>query len=178
MRRLLIAKRCLQCVGLRVRRESQMLLDELADFLDQSVEACAFFVDHWRATDESHEGSVGILNAHSCRTFATFNDDFDLAVLLFLRLENAAERSDSVNLLRSRFVDSGVVLGGQENRAIRSERLFKSPDRPGRPILKATLVKGNITTSRIGTIGYQATSEGVLSEYSSMIETTLPEKEG
>src|ERR1041385_7674039 len=41
---------------------------------------------------------------------------------------------------------------------------------PERPILKATLVKGKITTSRIGTIGYQATSEGVLSEYSSMIE--------
>jgi len=30
----------------------------------------------------------------------------------------------------------------------------------------------------MGTIGYQATSAGVLSEYSSMIETTLPEKEG
>jgi hypothetical protein len=35
--------------------------------------------------------------------------------------------------------------------------------------LKATFVKGNITTSRIGTIGYQATSAGVLSEYSSMV---------
>jgi hypothetical protein len=155
-----------------------VLLDELADFLDQCVETCAFFVDHRRATHESHEGAVGVLNAHSCRTFATFNHHLDLPVLLFLRLENAAERANPVDLLGSRLVDSGIVLCGQENRAIRRERLFERPDRPERPILKATLVKGNITTSRIGTIGYQATSEGVLSEYSSMIETTLPEKEG
>src|SRR6185295_2017084 len=40
---------------------------------------------------------------------------------------------------------------------------------PCRPILKATFVKGKMTTSRIGTIGYQATSAGARSEYSSII---------
>src|ERR687889_307988 len=39
---------------------------------------------------------------------------------------------------------------------------------PGRPILKATLVNGKITTSRIGTIGRLAMSAGVRSEYSSI----------
>src|ERR1051325_12192895 len=58
---------------------------------------------------------------------------------------------------------------------VRSEASACSSARtePARPILKATLVNGKITTSRIGTIGYQATSAGVLSEYSSMIETTF-----
>src|SRR5258705_6931801 len=42
---------------------------------------------------------------------------------------------------------------------------------PCRPILKATFVKGKMTTSRIGTIGYQATSAGARSEYSSIILT-------
>src|SRR5437764_8369064 len=41
---------------------------------------------------------------------------------------------------------------------------------PGRPILKATLVKGNMTTSRIGTIGSRRMSAGVRSEYSSIIQ--------
>src|SRR5215218_683491 len=39
---------------------------------------------------------------------------------------------------------------------------------PGRPILKATLVKGKITTSRMGTIGSRTMSAGVRSEYSSI----------
>src|SRR5215203_6360641 len=39
---------------------------------------------------------------------------------------------------------------------------------PGRPILKATLVKGKITTSRMGTIGSRTMSTGVRSEYSSI----------
>src|SRR3712207_1898851 len=41
---------------------------------------------------------------------------------------------------------------------------------PGRPILKATLVKGKITTSRMGTIGRRTMSVGVRSEYSSITE--------
>src|SRR4029079_19341290 len=113
---------------LRVRCEWKVLLDELADLLDQCVETSAFFVDHRGATYESHEGAVSVLNAHSCRTFATFNHHFDLPILLFLRLENSAKRAYSVDLFRSGLVDSGIVLCGQENRPIRRERLFERPD--------------------------------------------------
>ena len=41
MRRLLIAKRSLQSVGLCVWSKTQVLFDELSDFLDERVEACA-----------------------------------------------------------------------------------------------------------------------------------------
>src|ERR687883_476538 len=44
---------------------------------------------------------------------------------------------------------------------------------PGRPILKATLVKGKMTTSRIGTIGSRRMSAGVRSEYSSITQEDL-----
>jgi hypothetical protein len=47
-----------------------MLLDELADFLNQRVEACAFFVDDRRAAHQRHEGAIGVLNAHVRRAFA------------------------------------------------------------------------------------------------------------
>src|ERR687883_392878 len=55
---------------------------------------------------------------------------------------------------------------------MRSEASASSNARtePGRPILKATLVKGKMTTSRIGTIGSRAMSGGVRSEYSSITE--------
>ena len=142
MRRFLVAQRCLQCVGLRVRRETQVLLDELTDFLDQRIETCAFFVDDRRAAHERHERAVGVFNADSRRAFATFDHHFDLAVLLFLRLENPAERSHPVNLFRSGLIDSGVVLSGQENRAIRRQRLFKSSDRSGTTYFESDFSKG------------------------------------
>ncbi len=87
-----------------------MLLDELTDFLNERIQACAFFVDDGRAAHERHEGAVAILNADSRRTLSTLDDDFDLAVLLFLRLENPSQRSDPVDLLGTGLVDGGVVL--------------------------------------------------------------------
>ena len=84
MRRFLIAQRSLQRVGLRVRREPQMLLDELPDFLNQGIEPRAFFVDDRRAAHERHESAVAVFHAHSGGAFASLDDDFDLAVLLFL----------------------------------------------------------------------------------------------
>ena len=99
MRWLLVAQRGLQRVRLRVGREPQVLLDQLSDFLNERVETCALFVHDWSPAYERHECSIGVFDAHSGGAFATLDDDFDLAVILFLRLENAAECADAVNLL-------------------------------------------------------------------------------
>src|SRR5262245_33201284 len=112
MRWLLIAQSSLERVRLRVRRKPQVLFDELTDLLNERVETCAFFVDNGRTAHERHECSVAILNADSRRTLSAFDDDLDLAILLFLRLENTAQRSNPVDLFGSRFVDRGVVLSG------------------------------------------------------------------
>src|SRR5215218_7861186 len=142
MRRFLIAKRGLQCVGLRVRRQSQMLLYQLPDFLDECVQACAFFVDYRRAAHQRHERSVGILNTHSGGAFATFYHNLDLPILLFLRLENAAERSDTVDLLGAGFVNSGVVLSGEKDGAVTGQRLFECSNRPGATDFEGDFGKG------------------------------------
>ena len=97
---------------MRVGREPQVLLYELADFLYERVEACAFFIDDWRTPHERHKRTISVLNADRCRAFATFDDNLDLAVLLLLRLENAAERSDPVDLFGAGLVNGGVVLSG------------------------------------------------------------------
>ena len=142
VRRFLIAQRCLQRVGLRVGRESQVLLDQLADFLNQCVETRAFFVHDRRAAHERHEGTVSVFHAHSGGAFTTLNDDFDLAVLLFLRLENAAERSDAVDLLRRRLVHSRVVLSSQKDRAIAPQSLFQGSNRTGPTDFEGDFSKG------------------------------------
>jgi hypothetical protein len=56
--------------------------------------------------------AVGVLDPHGGRAFASLDDDFDLAVVLFLGLQNAPQGSNSVNLLGSGLVNGGVVLGG------------------------------------------------------------------
>ena len=56
----------------------------------------------------------------------------------------------------------GVLLARQRHSLARTE--------PGLPILKATFVKGKMTTSRIGTIGSRRMSAGVRSEYSSITQ--------
>src|SRR5690349_16323930 len=131
MRRLLIAQRGLECVRLRVGREPQVLFDELTDFLNKRVETCAFFVDDRRAAYERHERAIGVLNADCRRAFAALDDDLDLAVLLFLRLENPAERAHHVDLFGVGLVDGGVVLSSQENRTVRRQGLLECPDRSG-----------------------------------------------
>ena len=111
MRRLLVTQRRLQRIRLRIRREPQMLFDELTNFLNKRVEACAFFIHYGRATHERHESAVAIFDTDSCGSFAAFDHYFDLAVVLFLRLENAAERTDAVDLVRRGFIDGRIVLG-------------------------------------------------------------------
>src|ERR1051325_10993978 len=106
-----------------------MLFDELADLLNQCVEPRAFFADDGRTPDKRQKSTVGVFHAHSCRAFATLDDHLDLAVLLFLRLENAAERADPVDLLGTGLVDGGVVLSSQENRPVCSQSLFERSHR-------------------------------------------------
>src|SRR5215213_11841479 len=105
MRRFLVPQRGLQRIGLRVRRQAQVLLNELSHLLDERIETRAFFVDDGSAADERHESAVCVFHAHSGGAFASLDYDFDLPVLLFLRLENASERTDSINLLGSGLVN-------------------------------------------------------------------------
>src|SRR5262249_47561012 len=129
MRRLLITQRGLQRVSLRIGRESQVLFDELADLLNQRVETCTFFVDYRGSAHQRHKRSVGILNTHRGRAFAALDDNLDLTILLFLRLENAAESANPVDLFGAGFVDGGVMLSSQENGAISGQCLFERTDR-------------------------------------------------
>src|SRR5205807_6276860 len=97
MRRIGITHCGLQRVGLHVWSEPQMLLDQLRDLLHQSIGPHALFADNGRAADERSERAVVVLDANCRRALAAFDDDFDLAVLLLLRLENPRNRADAVN---------------------------------------------------------------------------------
>jgi hypothetical protein len=106
-----------------------VLFYELTNLLDERIEARAFFVHDWGTTHQRHERSIAILNADGGRAFTPFNYNFDLAILLLLRLENPAERANSVDLLRRWLVDGRVVLSGQKDCPVTGKSLFEGPNR-------------------------------------------------
>src|SRR5688572_27944796 len=112
MRRFLITQRGLKRVGLRVRSESKVLIDELADLLKQRVQTCAFLVDYQCATHQSHKRLIGIINADGRRTRRGFDNHIDLAFLLILRRQDAAGRSYPVAPFWAWLVAGGGLLSG------------------------------------------------------------------
>jgi hypothetical protein len=142
MRRFLVAQRSLQRIRLRVRRQAQVLLDELSDFLNQRIETRAFFIHDRSTTNERRESSVAVFDAHSGCAFAALDHDLDLSILLFLRLKNAAQRADAVDLLWRRLVNGGVVLSGQKDCAIPSECLFQGSNGTGTTDFECNFSKG------------------------------------
>src|SRR6266705_2280692 len=95
-----------------------MLFDQLRNLLHQGVGAHTFLVYYGCATDESCESAIVILDTNRCCALATFDHDLDLTILLLLRLQDARNRADSIDLLRRGFVDGGVVLSREKNRPI------------------------------------------------------------
>ena len=102
-----------------------MLLDQLSNLLNEGIQTSAFFVDDWRTFYQGHEGAISIFYAHGCRAFATFYDNLDLTVVLFLRLQNAPQRTNTVDLFGRWLINRGVVLGCQKNRAICGQGLLQ-----------------------------------------------------
>src|SRR6185503_6748572 len=130
MRRVLIPERGLQSICLTFGRQAQMLFDQLSDLLSQRIQARPFLVNNRSTLNQGHKSAVGILNAHSCGSFTTFNYNFDLSVVLLLRLQNATQRAHAVDLFRRRLVNGCVVLSSQENCAISRERLLECSNGP------------------------------------------------
>ena len=106
-----------------------MLFDQLRNLLHQSIRAHAFFVYDRRATGQRREGAVIVFDANCCGALAAFDDHLNLAVLLLLRLQNPRNRAHAVNLFGHRFVNGGIVLRGQKNRAIRGQRQLQRAHR-------------------------------------------------
>ena len=101
------------------------LFDQLADLLHQRIEPDVLFISNRSTAHQRHERAFSAFDAYHRRPFTTFDNDFDLAIVLLLRLQNASQRSHAVDLFRFRFVNGSVMLGRQKNRAVRGERLFQ-----------------------------------------------------
>ena len=106
-----------------------MLLYELADFLNQGIKTRTLFVHDGGAAHKCHESAVGVLHPNGGCSLAAFDDYLDLPVLLFLGLQNAAERTDYIDLVGRWLVDRGIVLSSQEDCPVRRQGLLQGPDR-------------------------------------------------
>ena len=87
-----------------------------------------------RAADGRGERAVVVLDADGRGALAAFDDDFRLPVLLPLRLQDARDGADAVNLVGRGLVNRGVVLRGEEDGAVggRAPLRARAPSRAGR----------------------------------------------
>ena len=104
-----------------------MLFNELTDLLNQGIKTRTFFTGYRRPSHQRRESAITVLDANSSRSLAAFDDHLDLAVLLFLRLQDAAKRTHTINLVWRGLVDGGIVLCGEENGPVGGEGLFQRP---------------------------------------------------
>src|SRR6185503_4901017 len=119
-----------------------MLFDELSNFLNQGIQTSSFFINNWCASHERHEGSISVLNAYCCRSLTSFNDNLDLTVFLFLRLQNPPQRTDAIDLVRCRFIDCRIVLSSEKDCSVGCERLLKRAHRTRPSDLEGDFSKG------------------------------------
>ena len=129
----------LERVGLHLRREADVLLDELAGALHERINARPRLAGRGRAPDGRRERAVVVLDADGRGALAPLDDDLGLPVLLSLRLEYARDCSDRVNLFGRRLVNRGVVLGCEEYGSVGGERVFERAHRAGPPDLEGDL---------------------------------------
>src|SRR5687768_7312648 len=118
-----------------------MLLHQLANLLHQRINARPFFADYGSTSHQRGEGAVVILHANCSSPLATLYDDLDLTVVLLLRLQDAAQGPDRVNLIRRRLIYRGVMLCSKKYRAIRRQRLFQRVHGAGTSDLEGDLRK-------------------------------------
>ena len=118
MRRVLIAHGRLQRVGLRVGRKPHVLFDELRDALRERLDALACLGRRRRTPHGRSERAIVVLHANRRGALAPFDDDLDLTVLLLCGLQDARDCADGVNLRGQRFVNRGIVLCGEKDRAV------------------------------------------------------------
>src|SRR4030095_5862842 len=106
-----------------------MLFDELSNFLNQGIKTSSFFINNRCASHESHESSISVLNADRRCSLTSLNDNLDLTVFLFLRLQNPPQRTDAVDLVRCRFINGRIVLSREKDCSVSGERLLKGAHR-------------------------------------------------
>src|SRR5207249_3871422 len=81
--------------------------------------------------DLSHVGVkhsvAAVFNPGGLAAFTALYDYFYLTIVLALRLQNTAQRSDGIDLVCRRLVDRRVVLRREENIAVSRHCLFEGP---------------------------------------------------
>ena len=105
-----------------------MLFDQLRNLLHQRISAHTFFADRGCTTNGGGESARVIVYANRGSSLTSFDDNFDLTVFLSLRLQNARNRPDLINLIGRGLIDRRIVLRRKKNRAVGSER---NPEVPG-----------------------------------------------
>src|SRR5687767_15426152 len=105
-----------------------MLLNQLTNLLDKSVQPGTFFIDNWSAFHQCHERSLGVFYSNCSSALATFYYDLYLSVFLLLRLQNATESSHSIDLVRRGLVNGSIVLSSKIDSPVCSQGLFQRPN--------------------------------------------------
>src|SRR5688572_1201329 len=107
------------------------------NFLKKPVGAVARFINRLNLSDHRIKHSFAVLlEPDGLTALSAFDDDLDLTVFLFLRLQNSSQSADLIDLIGTRLIDGRIVLRGKKNISLAVHRLFQSLDRTRSPDLE------------------------------------------
>src|ERR1039457_3909629 len=96
-----------------------------SDVLNSLLEGGRYLGVVLHGSDGGFKKAVGIGNLEDLGAFNALNENLNIAVGEFEALHDIDDGADLVDLVGLRLMDTGVVLGGQENFLIGSEGLFQ-----------------------------------------------------
>ncbi len=144
---------------IHVLAELDVLLKEASDAGDQGVQLRAVFHSERGGFDGGLEVAFFFANGDEFGAFDAFDQNLDIAVGLTQALDNIGNGPGGENLIGTRFVDLGIVLGSQEDLTVRGQRFFKARTLDSRPTTNGVIMCGKMTTSRMGIIGSRRVSD-------------------
>jgi hypothetical protein len=142
VRRVLIAQGGLQRVRLGFGGEAQVLFDECRDALHERFKARPRFGDDGGTPHRGGKRPVIVIHPDGRRALASLDDHFGLAVFLALRLKDARDGADAVNLIGRRLINRSVMLRREKDRAVGRQSLFQGAHRPGTADLERDFGEG------------------------------------
>ena len=109
----------------QVLAELDVLLEQTGDAADQGFELLPGSTLIGGGADDGAEEAFVLADGDDFAALDAFHQNFDIAVGQLQALDDVGDGADAVDLVGTRFIDGGIVLGGEEDLLVAGQRLFE-----------------------------------------------------